>query len=119
MAGDAKQGAGEFRKAYELDPRPNYLAWVGWARARQGDRAGATQVLRELRTLEKSSYVQPYNFAIMYAALGEPDSCIAALRLGLELRSEEMAEIRGSVAMDPLRADPRFREILRKMNLAS
>jgi serine/threonine-protein kinase len=119
MAGDAKQGAGEFRKAYELDPRPNYLAWVGWARARQGDRAGATQVLRELRTLEKSSYVQPYNFAIMYAALGEPDSCIAALRRGLELRSEEMAEIRASVAMDPLRADPRFREILRKMNLAS
>jgi serine/threonine-protein kinase len=119
MAGDAKQGAEEFRKAYELDPRPNYLAWVGWARARDGDRAGATQVLRELKTLEKSSYVQPYNFAIMYAALGEPDSCIAALRRGLELRSEEMAEIRASVAMDPLRADPRFQEILRKMNLAS
>ena len=119
MAGDPKRGGEEFHQAYVLDPRPNYLAWQGWARARQGDRAGATSVLQELTGLSERTYVQPYNFAIMYAALGQPDSCIAALERGLELHSEEMAEIRTSVAMDPVRSDPRFKEILRKMNLAS
>jgi serine/threonine protein kinase/tetratricopeptide (TPR) repeat protein len=119
MTGHPKRGAEEFQRAYDLDPRPNYLAWVGWARARGGDRAGATRVLSDLKGLSKTSYVQPYNFAIMYAALGEPDSCITALKRGLELRSEEMLEIRASVAMDPLRGDPRFQQILRRMNLAS
>ena len=119
MTGDPKRGADEFQRAYALDPRPNYLAWVGWARARAGDRAGAVEVLQKLRSLSKSSYVQPYNFAIVYASLGEPDSSVAALERGVDLRSEEMLEIRASVAMDPLRKDPRFQRILRKMNLAS
>jgi len=119
MAGDPKRGAEEFHQAYVLDPRPNYLAWQGWAKARQGDRAGATQVLHQLEDLSKTSFVQPYNFAIMYAALGQPDRCIAELERGLELHSEEMIEIRTSVAMDPLRYDPRFQRILRQMNLTS
>jgi hypothetical protein len=75
--------------------------------------------LQRLRALSKTSYVQPYNFAIVYASLGEPDSSIAALERGVDLRSEEMLEIRSSVAMDPLRKDPRFQRILRRMNLAS
>jgi serine/threonine-protein kinase len=119
MTGDPKRGVDEFRQAYVLDPRPNYLAWVGWTQARAGDRAGAAEVLQRLRALSKTSYVQPYNFAIVYASLGEPDSSIAALERGVDLRSEEMLEIRSSVAMDPLRKDPRFQRILRRMNLAS
>jgi len=119
MAGDPKRGADEFHQAYALDPRPNYLAWVGWAKARQGDRAGATQVLNQLEDLSRATFVQPYNFAILYAALGQRDRCIAELQRGLEAHSEEQVEIRTSVAMDPVRPDPRFKEILRKMNLAS
>ena len=119
MTGHPDRGAQEFLRAYALDPRPNYLSYVGWAHTRMGDHAGAVAVLHRLQALSESTYVQPYNFAVAFAAAGQRDSAFAALDRGIQLRSEEMLEIKSSVAMDTLRADPRFGKVLRRMNLSS
>lgn len=119
MQGQTREGVAELERAYSVDPRPNYLCYVGWARARAGDRAGAQEVLRRIRERAAEQYVQPFVFAIMFASLGEADSAFAYLERGLVLRSEEQLDIRTNVTMDPLRSDPRFRSILRRMNLES
>lgn len=116
MLGDSARGTAEFDRAYDLDPRAYYLAYAGWGRARAGDRQGALGVLRKLRVLSETSYVQPYSMAVIFASLGESDSAFAALERGIELRSEDMIETQNSPAMDPLRSDPRFKAILRKLN---
>jgi hypothetical protein len=117
MLGQSIEGLRELERAYATDPRPNYLCYVAWARARSGDTAGVRRILDQLREQEKKSFVQPYVFAIVYSSLGETDSAFAYLERGIALRSEEQCDIKVNVALDPLRSDPRYGDILRRMNL--
>ncbi len=68
------------------------------------------------RERAKREYVEPNQFAIIYAHLGEKDEAFE----WLEKAFEERADIRGlkvSPDVDPLRDDPRFTDLLRRMNL--
>jgi len=68
------------------------------------------------RERAKREYVEPLQFAIIYAYLGEKDEAFE----WLEKAFEERADIRGlkvSPDFDPLRDDPRFHDLLRRMNL--
>jgi len=56
------------------------------------------------------------NAAIVYGALGEKDKAFAALERGFA-RKEEMARMKVDPLFDDLRDDPRFRDLLKRMNL--
>ena len=53
--------------------------------------------------------------AVLYAGLDEREPAIVALRICLEEGSEEIAFIKVDPAMDRLRSDPRFPEIVRNV----
>jgi tetratricopeptide (TPR) repeat protein len=68
------------------------------------------------RERAKREHVEPAQFAIIYAHLGEKDEAFE----WLEKAFEERADLRGlkeSPDFDPLRDDPRFQDLLRRMNL--
>jgi len=111
------QALASLRKSYELEPRPLALAWIGCALARAGRRQESLHTLAELRDLSRRVYVQPYTMAVVFANLGETDSAFAWLDRGLDQRSEEMIEAKVGTGMDPLRGDPRFQRLLRRMSL--
>jgi hypothetical protein len=50
-------------------------------------------------------------------AAGEADSAFAWLHRGLEQRSEELVYMKVDPAMDPIRDDPRYTELLRRLGL--
>ena len=56
------------------------------------------------------------NAAIVYGALGDKDKAFAALEKGFA-RKEEMARMKVDPLFDDLRDDPRFKDLLRRMNL--
>jgi hypothetical protein len=64
------------------------------------------------------AYTGNYGVAILYARLGEKDKSIDALEKAYAERQIAMTEIGIEPALDPLRSEPRFQELLRKVGLA-
>jgi eukaryotic-like serine/threonine-protein kinase len=95
------------------------LAQLGYAYAVAGRRAEAQNVLRQLNALSKEKYVSPIAAAQIYSGLGERDKTFEWLEKGYEDRStgSTFVNVKVDPIWDPLRSDPRFADLLRRMNL--
>jgi serine/threonine protein kinase/Tfp pilus assembly protein PilF len=56
----------------------------------------------------------PYFVATFYAELGEKDKAFAMLNEAIETRDQHTGQMKVDAFMDPLRDDPRFREVLKR-----
>jgi hypothetical protein len=61
--------------------------------------------------------VSSIDVAVLYAMAGENDQAFEWLEKCLEERNPQMPYLGASVEFEALRSDPRFKELLRKMNL--
>jgi serine/threonine protein kinase/tetratricopeptide (TPR) repeat protein len=86
------------------------------AYALSGRQAEAQQALAELLSRSKRSYVSGYIMATVYAALGEKDLALAQLQQAYLQRSFFLTLIKVDPELDSLRRDPRFQDVLRRMN---
>ena len=114
---------GEYEKAvaeYRLLVRdsagnPIAKASLGYALARAGDTAEATQILHELMAACRSRYVSPAYLALVYAGMGDDGTALS----WLEKSYNEKAPALASVMLDPrlktLLTHPRFKSLLQKM----
>jgi hypothetical protein len=82
-------------------------------------RAEARKMLDKLNEISKQKYVPTVGRAVIYAGLVEKDKAFVWLEKSYEERSIGTAftTIKVDPAYDPLRSDPRFAELLRRMNL--
>jgi serine/threonine-protein kinase len=108
----------EFEKARELENAPYILGPLGHAYAVAGRRAEAQKILDELQDRAKRENVAALNLALVYAGLGEKDKTFEWLEKGLERKDEEMTFLGVDPRFDGFRSDPRFADLLRRMNLA-
>ncbi|MBL8207228.1 MAG: tetratricopeptide repeat protein, partial [Blastocatellia bacterium] len=93
------------------------LAGVGYVYGLMGRSEDARQVLKKMQALSRQKYVQPIRFAQIYTALGEKDQAFAWLEKEYEDRGVGLMGLRTEPMWDPLRSDPRFTNLLQKMNL--
>ncbi|HYA25196.1 MAG TPA: protein kinase [Terriglobales bacterium] len=93
-------------------------ASLGRAYALAGKHAEARQILGELETASNHSYVPPYVFAMLYAALGEKDQAFAWLDKGYRDHDPYLVRLRVDDAVDPLRSDGRFSQLLQRIGLS-
>ncbi len=91
-------------------------AFLGRVYAVSGKRAEARKVLDELNEVSKQIYVSPYNIALIYAGLGEKDQALAWLERAFAERSTWMPYLKVDPGLDSLRSEPRFQDLLRRMN---
>jgi TolB-like protein/Tfp pilus assembly protein PilF len=96
---------------------PVSLAYVGYAHARLGQRNQALRVLEELRAASKQRYVPAVSFAIVYVGLGEKEQAFTWLEKAYEERTNFLAYLKVQATWDPLRSDPRFADLLRRIGL--
>ena len=84
-----------------------------------GRRAEALKVLDQLTELSKQKYVPAERIAMIYTGLGEKDKAIEWLEKGYDEHSigGPPVGIKVEPEFDPLRSDPRFQDLLRRMNL--
>jgi len=85
--------------------------------ALSGRRGDALQTLDRLLALSKRTQVSKYPIAAVYAALGDKGQAFAYLNRAYDEHSFMLGFLRVDPALDPLRSDPRFRELLRRMEL--
>jgi TolB-like protein len=96
---------------------PQMLGWLSLTLARDGDVAGARSVLDMLRAVSSQRYVSPTCFVWVHAGLGEFDETMNWIERAIEERDSFIIPIKTYPAFDPLRSDPRFLALVRKMNL--
>ena len=104
-------------KARHLDNNTGILGYLGCVYAAAGKKVEAQRVLDELKALSKQRHVSPYSIASIYAGLNDKDRAFEWLNKAYEERSFNMALIKVETVLDNLRPDPRFKELLKRMNL--
>lgn len=70
-----------------------------------------------MRQLARRRYVDPLPFATLTIGLGEKDQALAWLEKAYEARSSWLIWLGVDPVYDPLRSDPRFQALLRRMKL--
>jgi eukaryotic-like serine/threonine-protein kinase len=125
--GDYATAVSEAEKATKMDKSPVLLTSLASAYARAGRRADANRVLRRLQEIwesqgrapawhtARSQYVCPYEVAGVYAQLGDNDRAFDWLDKAYRNRSC-LYWLRVDPRFDSIRSDPRFQELLAKMN---
>ncbi len=75
------------RAALLSNNNPNFVANLAYVYAVSGERKHATEVLSTLQKTSKIQYVAPYQFAVIYSALGAKQKSYSALRKAFDERS--------------------------------
>jgi serine/threonine-protein kinase len=112
---EALAEAEKARKLPEFDP---YYGAIGWVYARAGRKAEARRLLRRLQELSKQRYIDPAAMATIYIGLGQNEEALTWLERAYEQRGSYLILfLNVDPVYDPLRDDPRFQDLLRRMNL--
>jgi tetratricopeptide (TPR) repeat protein len=93
------------------------LGVAGQAHAKLGHRREAEQYIYRLRELAKTQYVRSYYIANIYAALGDKGRAFAELENSIAEHDWYSPRMKVDPLLEPLRDDPRFKEMLKRMNL--
>jgi TolB-like protein/Tfp pilus assembly protein PilF len=101
-------------KIYHATPITGLL---GLAYAAAGQRDSAQKILDELNTLSTQQYVSPFAVAEVYLGLGDRDRALEWLQKAYKAHSPFLLNIGVSRMFDPLRGDPRFIALVRKVGL--
>jgi TolB-like protein/DNA-binding winged helix-turn-helix (wHTH) protein/Tfp pilus assembly protein PilF len=118
-----EEAIAEFKKAVELTNKdsplfsPFYLAGLAHAYAVAGRRSDAETVLQGLLERARRSYVSPFDIALIYTALGQKDTAFAWMTKAVAERSTWLVYSKWEPRLDPLRSDPRFQDLLRRIGL--
>jgi TolB-like protein/Tfp pilus assembly protein PilF len=118
LSGRQSEGLAELETAVSVSGRnPMWLGQLGQAYAMAGDPDRAKEMIRELEERAETGFVSPYHFAYVYTGLGDYDRAMDVLERAVAERTGPAYSIKGSFLLAPLRSHPRFRALLRQMNL--
>ncbi|HEU4766360.1 MAG TPA: tetratricopeptide repeat protein, partial [Pyrinomonadaceae bacterium] len=106
-------------KAVQLSDRaPGALGILGLVYALAGRKDDANKILNELLELNKRRYVTPAAFVNIYVGLGQKDEAFVWLEKAFQERSNYLAYVKVFPILDPLRSDPRFVDLVRRIGLS-
>jgi serine/threonine protein kinase/Tfp pilus assembly protein PilF len=113
-----EQAKKELQKAMSLsDQVPAILATLGYVYGISGDTDEALRILKELNESSKRRFISPYNIALIHVALGRKDEAFEWLEKSYQEREDAVVSFKINPRLDPLRSDPRFSDLLRRIGL--
>ena len=117
LAGRYPEAIAETRLALELRESSSEKGYLGFWLARSGKRDEAVSILDDLKREAGTEYVQGYTFALIYIGLGDKDEALNWLEKHMLSHAETASAYGVAPELDDLRSEPRFREMLKRMNL--
>jgi len=90
---------------------------LGYAYAVAGRRPAALDVIEKLKATSSEHYVPPAAVALVFSGLGERGEALAWLEKANEERDPWITGLKVEPMFDPLRSDPRFQDLLRRVGL--
>ena len=101
--------------AVKLSAGANHRGALGRAYAIGGRRQLAEQMVQEGINRYKASNARPVQIAMILAGLGKKEQALHWLEEGYRVRDGNMVLLKVFPDWDPLRAEPRFQDLLRRM----
>jgi TolB-like protein/DNA-binding winged helix-turn-helix (wHTH) protein/Tfp pilus assembly protein PilF len=110
------EAVAELQKALQLSgSSPTVMANLARAYGASGKRSEAIGLLNDLKKRSNSTYSHGSEIAVIYAALGDSDQAMSWLEKGYQERFNPGVLLRPG--FDPLRSDPRFQALVRRIGL--
>jgi serine/threonine protein kinase/tetratricopeptide (TPR) repeat protein len=107
-----------FKKAIRLTGGlPWAVAWLSYVYSKLGKREKAESLIQELHNRSKKEYIHPSCFVCAYSGLEDFDKAFEYWNDAYEEREPTCCMLKVLPDFDPFRYDPRFDELLEKMNL--
>ena len=104
--------------ALRTDPTSQFmLMQAGIAYARTGRRDQAEEVLKKFNEIGKTEYITQYNLAIVQVALGRRDEAFALIEKAYQAHDWPLIRLKVDPWMEPLHDDPRYKDLLKRINL--
>jgi serine/threonine protein kinase/Flp pilus assembly protein TadD len=107
----------EINKAIALGGGLSQRGSLAITYALAGEKAEAPKILEELRRISDLDHFSPYNSALCYFALEENDKGFRSLDSAYDGREFGIVFIKVDPLLDVIRSDPRYKALLKKMNL--
>ena len=83
----------------------------------EGWKGALTRGIETLQAQRKTGYSSGYRIAALYAELGDKDQAFRWLNTAYQERDWRLVLLKTHFVLDPLRSDPRFAELVRKVGL--
>jgi tetratricopeptide (TPR) repeat protein len=104
----------EFRKSGDS---PHVIGHLGNAYARAGQTDAARKTIARLEEHVRKDGVGEYEIAFVYAGLGKKNEAFTWLEKSYKAHSEGLTNLKIDPCLDPLRSDPRFNDLMRRVGL--
>ena len=98
-----------------IEPTP--FGFLGYIYSTIGNREKARQILEKLQNHAQQAHEFASSFALIYFGLGETDKGFDWLDKAVEDLQPFLLVLINHSCLDPLRSHPRYKALLRKMNL--
>ena len=114
--GKVEETAAAFKKASELSgSKVDWINPEATTAAMMGDRKRAMELFEELKELSETKYISPMILAIVPMLLGDLDEAFDQIEKALADKANALVYLNVEPFFDPLRADPRYATLIKKM----
>ena len=90
-------------------------AWLAYALGASGDRAAAMAELEDLKKRSLRGSVTPFNLALVSLGLGDRARALDYLEKAYASDSQWLGWLKNDRTFDPLRSEPRFAALMKKL----
>jgi serine/threonine protein kinase/tetratricopeptide (TPR) repeat protein len=115
MTNDHESAIWHARKAEDLDRSPSNRAMMGGVLAVAGLEDEARLIYSELKEIEKTEYICPYELASIPLGLGDYDETFEEMDRACDARADCLAWLQVDPRLDPIRDDERFDRLLERV----
>ena len=118
QTGRSAEAISECKKGEASSPDAGaFDALLSYAYARAGRKTEAVEILQRMHGTFATRYVPPTDFAWVYTGLGDKEQAFHWLETAFAQRDTHLEHIKVDPIWDPLRSDPRFTDLVRRVGL--
>jgi eukaryotic-like serine/threonine-protein kinase len=119
QSGKQKEAVEEREKVLSLSGSPELAASIAEDFSKYGYKGVQQSWLDGLTEISKHGYVSPFSIAEGYMRLGQKEKSFEWLERAYEEHDSGLVSIAVEPMFDPVRAEPRFKDIVRRMKLST
>jgi DNA-binding winged helix-turn-helix (wHTH) protein/TolB-like protein/Tfp pilus assembly protein PilF len=119
LRGMVAEALAESQKDNQAQPGVAAMENLAMAYAAAGNKDAAMGLVRELQARGQHEYVPTFDLSYVYVFLKQKEKAMEELEIASEKHDINVNSLKVDPLLDPLRADPRFHELLKRANLGS
>src|SRR5246127_1775206 len=115
--GKLQDAISEYQQAVAMSGDSQSTVALAHAYSAIGKKAEAEMILRDLERKLRETSASPYTMATIWAGLGQNDKAFDFLERAYSEKSLDISSLKSGLALDSLRPDPRFQNLLGRIGL--